>query len=86
MIVFVTLIFFCSPIGSKQRDLDDFVNAIGTAQHHEHFLHVLTDYRSVLLSYIMVLQVIKLNFRRRIVRNYDRTVLSDKMIRRPNGI
>jgi hypothetical protein len=46
MIVFVTLIFFCSPIGSKQRDLDDFVNIIGTVpKHHEHFY---VYYRTIL--------------------------------------
>jgi hypothetical protein len=31
-------------------DLDDFVNAFLTLQHHEHFLYVLSDYRCDLLS------------------------------------
>jgi hypothetical protein len=31
-------------------DLDDFVNAIGTVQHHDHFLYILSDNRYVLLS------------------------------------
>jgi hypothetical protein len=46
---FFTLEIHANDLISQQRDLDDFVNVIGTVQHHEHVFYVSSGYRCVIL-------------------------------------